>query len=483
MKSELHARLAAFGQDHLLADWDQLAPQQQARLAGQLNQLDLGLLRDLFHERTQEVLATFTPPEPPDVVRLPERLEEWEEQQEDRAVGEELLAAGQVGVVLVAGGQGSRLGHPGPKGTFPIGPPSRSSLFQLHAEKLLARSRQCRQPLPMAIMTSEENDAETQAYFAEHRSFGLEPGQLTFFTQGMMPALDAATGRILTTAPGELAMSPNGHGGVLLALRDSGLLEDWARRGISVLFYFQVDNPLVRLADPVFIGAHVRRGAEASVKVVRKTDPSERIGVVVRRDGCHSVLEYSELPEAWAAAEAPDGGLRLWAGSTAIHVFSIDFLQRLAAARTMLPYHRALKVVPHQDDPEPRQANAIKFEMFIFDALPLADRVLVMETGRAAEFEPLKNAEGQDSPASVQAALCAEFARWIEHSGGTVARTATGEPAHPIEISPLFAQDAAELRGRYLSTAQVTAPLWLGPPPAILEVSRPAAGSSASMPG
>jgi UDP-N-acetylglucosamine/UDP-N-acetylgalactosamine diphosphorylase len=464
MRQELHRHLARFGQEHLLAGWEQLSPAEQVRFAAELRALDLPLLQQLYLERTAEVLVETVPPDPPEIVPLPESLAAWQQWEDDRARGEERLRAGRVAIVLVAGGQGTRLGHEGPKGTYPLGPITGRSLFQMHAEKVLALSRRYEQPLPLAVMTSLENDAATRAYFAEQRWFGLEPQQVTFFTQGMLPALDAATGRVLLAAPGQLALSPNGHGGVLPALRDAGLLDAWEQRGIEDVFYFQVDNPLVKMADPVFLGAAARTGSEAAVKVVRKVDPEERIGLVVRRrDGRLGVLEYSELPADWASARASDGGLRLWAGSTAIHVFALPFLQRLARQRTVLPYHRALKVVPHLGDPAPQAANAIKFEMFIFDTLPLAERVLVMETARAEEFEPLKNAHGPYSPDSVRAALVAEFARWIEGAGGRVPRDDAGRPSVPIEVSPLYALDAEELRGKFTRAEPITAPLWLGP--------------------
>lgn len=464
MRQELHRHLARFGQEHLLAGWDQLSPPEQACFAAELRALDLPLLQQLYLERTAEVLTDPVPPDPPELLPLPESVDDWQQFEDDRELGEQRLRGGRVAIVLVAGGQGSRLGHEGPKGTYPIGPITGRSLFHLHAEKVLALSRRHEQALPLAVMTSPENDAATRAFFEEKRWFGLEPGQVTFFTQGMLPALDAATGRILLAAPGQLALSPNGHGGVLLALRDAGLLDAWQQRGIEDVFYFQVDNPLVKIADPLFLGAHARTGSDVAVKVVRKVDPEERIGLVVRRrDGRHGVLEYSELPADWAQARASDGGLRLWAGSTAIHVFSLRFLQRLAQQRTVLPYHRALKAVPHLADPAPKCANAIKFEMFIFDTLPLAERVLVMETPRAEEFEPLKNAAGPYSPESVRAALVAEFARWIEHGGGQVRRDAEGRPSVPLEISPLYALDAADLRGKFTRGEPIAEPLWLGP--------------------
>jgi UDP-N-acetylglucosamine/UDP-N-acetylgalactosamine diphosphorylase len=462
MRQELISFLSRFGQNHLLDGWEQLDPSSQAALATELKTLDLPLLQQLFRERTAEVLVPPEPPQPPAVEPLPRSPADQAQRRADRDLGEQLLRAGTVAVVLVAGGQGSRLGHEGPKGTYPIGPVTQRSLFQWHAEKVLALSRRYGVAMPLAIMTSADNDAATRQFFAAQHYFGLDPTQVCFFIQGMMPALDATTGRVLRMGPGQLVLCPNGHGGVLPALRDAGLLDVWQQRGIEHVFYFQVDNPLVKVADPIFLGAHVRCNSEVSVKVVRKTDPAERIGLVVRRsDGRHAIMEYSELPPELAARRTDTGELYLSAGSTAIHIFSLPFLQRLARERVVLPYHRALKAVPHEGDPAPTRANAIKFEMFIFDALPLAERVLVLETDRAEEFEPLKNADGPYSPQTVRAALSAEFARWLEAAGCPVPRDAAGQPAFPIEISPLFARDAEELRCRIRQPLAITGPLCL----------------------
>lgn len=477
-RQELFSFLSRFGQEHLLNGWEHLDSTAQTALAAELKALDLPLLQQLYRERTAEVLVPPELPQPPAVESLPRSAADLTQRRADRDLGEQLLRRGKVAVVLVAGGQGSRLGHDGPKGTYPIGPVTQRSLFQWHAEKVLALSRRYGVALPLAIMTSPDNDAATRQFFAARQYFGLEPSQVRFFIQGMMPALDAASGRILRAGPGQLVLCPNGHGGVLPALRDAGLLDAWQQRGIEHVFYFQVDNPLVKVADPVFLGAHARCDSEVSVKVVRKTDPEERIGLVVRRaDGRHAILEYSELPPELAAQRTDTGELYLSAGSTAIHLFALPFLQRLARERVVLPYHRALKVVPHEGDPAPARANAIKFEMFIFDALPLAERVLVLETDRAEEFEPLKNADGPYSPQSVRAALSAEFARWLEAAGCPVPRDAAGQPAFPIEISPLFALDTEELRRRIRQPLAITGPLCLeggeDSPPG---VSQPTAG-------
>jgi UDP-N-acetylglucosamine/UDP-N-acetylgalactosamine diphosphorylase len=482
-EAALREYLAAFGQEHVLRWWPELDAEQRQRLACQVAGIDLAQLRALYEQATAAgglapVALDVSVLRPAPVLRLASSFEDWERDQRAAERGDEALFAGQVAVLCVAGGQGSRLGFRGPKGTFPIGPLSGKSLFQLHAEKVLALGRRYEKPLPFCIMTSPENDEATRAFFAAHGHFGLDPEQVIFFTQGVMPAVDRETGRLLLAGKDRLALSPNGHGGVLQALADGGHLAALARRGVRQLFYFQVDNPLVKIADPAYLGYHLDAGAEMSLKVVAKNDPYEKVGTVVQEGeapaelGRLRVIEYSDLPDELAAQRTPDGELVFWAGSIAIHLFDLAFLDRLAQNAAMLPFHRAVKRVPYLDDDGvlvmPAEPNAIKFEMFIFDALPLARRALAVETDRREEFEPLKNAAGENSPATVRQALANLYAGWLRNAGVEVARRPDGSAAVPVEISPLYALDAAELRARLARTERepVTAPLLLDTPPA-----------------
>jgi len=279
-----------------------------------------------------------------------------------------------------------------------------------------------------------------------------------------MPAVDRQDGRILLAERGRVALSPDGHGGVIRALERSGALAEMADAGIRTIFHLQVDNPLIAIGDPGFLGVHRRAGAEMSSKVVRKTDPAEKVGLVVERDGRQEMIEYSDLPDDLAERRAADGGLELWAGSIALHLIDVGFAVRLAGGGS-LPFHRALKPVPYVDERgravDPTVANAVKFEQFIFDALPLAARALVVETDRATEFEPLKNASGPASPATVRDRLSDVYAGWLEGAGVLVPRGADGLPVHPIEISPLVALDAADLAGRIDPAMRVTGPVLL----------------------
>ncbi|MEW4567495.1 UDPGP type 1 family protein [Tautonia sp. JC769] len=470
-------RLAQFGQDHVLRFWDELDPEGRNRLIGQLERLDLPRLAQMIDRLVlspskEEALAIDPQQvEPVDVRRVPQTDSERVIRRRAAERGEAALAAGEVAAVLVAGGQGTRLGFDAPKGTYPIGPVSGASLFQMHAEKLVALGRRFGKPIPLYIMTSPENHEATTSFFAQHQQFGLD--HVRFFVQGQLPAVDAASGKLLLAAKDSLALSPDGHGGTITALaaRDhpdqASCLDDMSDRGIQTLFYFQVDNPLVQICDPAYLGLHLMAEADISFKVVEKQRPEEKVGVVVQVDGHAQVIEYSDLPTELAERREPDGGLQLWAGSIAIHCFDRAFLERLVSGGGQLPVHRALKKVPHLGDSgrrvEPEGPNAVKFETFIFDALPLADRWSIVETERAIEFEPLKNATGPDSPATVRQRLSDLFGDWLEQAGAQVLRRGDGSVPFGIEISPLFALDAAELKQKIEPGLVVDRPIVLGP--------------------
>ncbi len=456
--------LAQNGQGHVLSFWSQLDQQEQVALLDQIASIDMAAIKRMqaMLSATADTAAKAGGEIVPAAVVELGSIAERERNEALSAYGESALARGEVGALLVAGGQGSRLGFEGPKGAYSIGPLSGASLFEIHARKILAMERRYETRIPFYIMTSQANDAATRAFFQEHSYFGLKQDRVLFFTQGMWPALDRE-GKILLESPGRIFMSPDGHGGTISALRDHGMFDDMARRGIQALFYFQVDNPLVEIADPLFIGLHLKEGAEVSTKVCKKREPSEGLGVVAVRDGRPLVVEYSELTPAQMQEKRSDGQLKLLFGSVAIHVFSVAFLKREAAAD--LPLHIAFKKVPSVDATgqtvTPAQPNAYKFEKFIFDVIPDAKAALNVEFERALEFSPVKNATGNDSPATTQRDMIRKFSGWLVASGFAVPRNADGEPRYKIEIDPCFALDAESLGNQLLKTFVLDADLLL----------------------
>ena len=466
---EIQRQLTKYGQEHVLRRWNELTESEREGLAEQIRSLDLGQIASLVETARRskqgaaendaliERAGRARPPSP--IVRLPKTADERNQWEQARQRGEELLRSGTVGAILVAGGQGTRLGFDKPKGMYPIGVVSGAPLFQVLAEQVLARSRRAGCAIPYFIMTSDATHDETIAFFLEHDFFGLPPDDIYFFAQGNMPAVDAESGKLLFSSKATLSTSPDGHGGMLRALARTGLLKEMRRRGIEFLHYHQVDNPTAIVCDPVFLGFHVGLDCEMSVKVVAKRSAEERTGVAVEIDGKTQIIEYSDMPAAVARKTEPGGSLLLWAGSTAIHVFSRRFLERILQSETSLPFHVAHKKVPYCDEQDqlvtPAAENAYKFERFIFDTLPLAERTLVLETDRACEFNPVKNATGDDSPESARSAMVRLHRGWLQEAGARV------DPATPVEISPLFALDADEVRAKVQPGTPFTAPTLL----------------------
>ncbi len=422
------AAITRAGQEHLLAFWDRLDEPARRAFVRELEAVDWEFFDSL---RAPAVARPATPvidtaqAVTPRCLRLGDPSNPIPPAAAARHGGA-ALAAGAVGAILVAGGQGSRLGCQGPKGLFPVGPVSRATLFEILFGKLAAVRRRFGRDVPLAIMTSSATDAGTRDFLTASGHCGLDPERVIVFQQQDLPAVDASTGRLLLDGHGHLALAPDGHGGMLVALAESGGLDWFGRQGVEHLVSFQVDNPLARPLDPEFLGYHLLSDADFTTQVVRKREPGERVGVVVEQDGRHGVVEYSDLPAALAAARLPDGRLRFDAGSIAVHAFTRPFLAAAAARADALPLHRALKAVPCLDTEgrrvTPTAPNAIKFERFIFDLMPLAKRVCVVEVEAADGFAPLKNPAGSaaDAPEHVRAALVAQARRMLARAGVTV---------------------------------------------------------------
>ncbi len=458
MKTEsLSARLEAatsalesHGQAHLLTGLDGLDDPAVESFIGQVESIDLDEIARLLSAPRDATDAVGTI-EPPEVVsRHPEGEEGF------REAGETLIRDGGVAAFTVAGGQGTRLGWNGPKGTYPATPINGKPLFRVFAEQLGAIDRRYGIVTPWYLMTSPLNDADTRSFFLDNNWFGRDPESILMFPQGVMPAVDDG-GLMMLSAPGVIAVNPDGHGGSLRALRRSGAIEHARSRGVRHLSYFQVDNPTVRTIDPLFLGLHVGHpdsSGEMSSKMIPKTSPEEKVGVFCRIDGRTRVIEYSDLPDGLTEATDSRGRLRFDAGSIAIHVLGLDFIDRLTDETTesALPFHRARKKVPYWNPDtgarqEPSEPNATKFEMFVFDALHFATSGLVQETDRVEEFAPIKNAEGNDSPMTSGLLQTERAARWLQQAGARIPRTAEGEVDGRIEIAPGTAMEAGDLEG------------------------------------
>jgi UDP-N-acetylglucosamine/UDP-N-acetylgalactosamine diphosphorylase len=455
---QLIAAYRAAGQEQVFAFWDSLNADERAQLAAQTAEIDLAEVAELNRTlvlKTGNVAGVdLSGLEPAPVNFLPEHGGDATQWTEAKAKGEDALRAGRVAAFTVAGGQGTRLGYDGPKGTFAVTPLKKKSLFQVFAEKIKAVGLRYGKPLHWFIMTSHANHAQTEGFFAQNKYFGLDKARVHFFRQGRMPAVDFQC-KILLESKSSLALSPDGHGGSLRALHRSGALDLMEREGIDTISYFQVDNPIVRCIDPAFIGFHLLAGSGMSSKMVPKAYPEEKVGHFCLQNGKIVVIEYSDMPMEMQRETNSDGSLRYSAGSIAIHVIDREFARKMAAggAGVALPFHRADKKIPTVDASgatvKPEKANGVKFEMFVFDALPFADNSIVIETARADDFSPVKNAEGVDSPKTSGEDQLRQFARWFKSVGADIETDESGLPQVAIEISPLFGYDADSFADRW----------------------------------
>lgn len=454
----LIAAFQAVGQGQVFAHWATLSGTERAGLLAQAAEIDLtelARLNDTLVVRTSApAVVDWSKLAPAPCVPLPAAGGEARTWAEAAALGMAALRQGRVAAFTVAGGQGTRLGFPGPKGTFPVSPLKQKTLFQIFAEKIKAAGLRAGRPLHWFIMTSHANHEETEHFFVTNKYFGLDVSRVHFFRQGRMPAVDF-NGKLLLETPATLALSPDGHGGSLRALHRSGALDLMQAEGIDTISYFQVDNPLVRCLDAAFIGFHLRARSEMSSKMVRKAYAEEKVGHFCQQAGQVVVIEYSDMPLAMQRELEIDGTLRFGAGSIAIHLIDREFARRMAAGGpgVALPFHRAEKkiaTIDAQGQPvQPSKANGVKFELFVFDALPFARNSIVIETARADDFSPVKNAEGLDSPQSSRADQLRQYARWLQSVGVVMATDPTGLPQLSIEISPLFGDDATSFAERW----------------------------------
>jgi len=445
--------LQKHSQKHLLAFWEDLDPAQRRDLLAHLDGLDWPKIDEWVANYVKKAPSVAIPAElaPPEFYAAkPADTRQRDKYAKALKLGKELISAGKVAAFVVAGGQGTRLGFAGPKGNLPISPVKNKTLFRIFAETIAAVSQEYKTTCPWYVMTSPLNHNDTAEIFQKNGYYGLDSDNVLLFQQGALPNF-GFDGRILLAEKGKIATSPDGHGGSLKALYESGAVGDMKKRGIEYISYWQVDNPLINIFDPLFIGLHALDGAEMSSKTITKTGPFEKVGNFCVADGKLTVIEYSDLPDDLAEKENPDGSLVFGLGSIAIHIISTAFVEKLNAKGFSLPIHRAAKKIPYIDSQgnrvEPDEPNGVKLETFVFDALPLAANSIILETVRKEEFAPTKNATGIDSVEATKQMMIGRAADWLEFAGVKIPRKSDGSPDCTLEIAPGFAvykEDIAE---------------------------------------
>ena len=372
---------------------------------------------------------------------------------EDSKFGEQLIRKGKLGCLLLAGGQGTRLKMQGPKGKYQISVIKNKSLFQLLAEKVKAASRKAERALYLAIMTSPENDAETRSFFTDNDYFGLLPGQVDFFIQGVLPLLDAR-GKLILEKPGKISVGPDGNGYSLLHFVRSGIWEKWHRQGIEFIHAIPVDNPLADPFDPELVGFHSRRQAAMSLKCTEKTRPEEKVGVLVKFGDHCGVVEYSEISTEEKEARREDGRLKHCCANLGLFCFSMSFIKQMEDNHCRIPLHKAWKTVRcvnREGETEmSKEPIAWKFETFIFDWLEHAPAVAALLAPRDECFAPLKNFSGMDSPETVRDALQKKERRIIKELTGL------SPPDFPFEIAADFYYPTPSLLKKWHGKAVTT---------------------------
>ncbi|KAH0591088.1 hypothetical protein H2248_001194 [Termitomyces sp. 'cryptogamus'] len=470
----LRKRYQSAGQEHLFTFWSQLSKGEQASLVEQLEALDIERVNRIYTKAVASESGTLSPTSLSATIEpLPkgasESLGNPAKDQEWRKIGLDAIAHGQVGVLLMAGGQGTRLGSSAPKGCYDIGLSSHKSLFQYQAERIVRLQQvaeaEAKKPagsviIPWYVMTSGPTRQATENFFTSHHYFGLDPKNVIIFEQGTLPCL-AHDGSVLLETPSRVAVAPDGNGGLYAATRSPispsdkshTVLSDLAKRKILYVHAYCVDNCLVRVADPVFLGYSIQKQVDCGTKVVPKAYPAESVGVVAYRDSKFSVVEYSEITKEQAERRDPETGeLSFRAGNIVNHFYTTAFLNNVESFEEQLAFHIAHKKIPYVDLKtkeivKPTKPNGMKLEMFVFDVFPFTERFAVLEVARREEFSPLKNAPGtgSDDPETSRRDLLAQHKRFLENAGATV------KEGVEIEISPLvsYAGEGLEsFRGR-----------------------------------
>ena len=395
---EAKAKLEKYGQEHILKSYERMNESDKDKLLDQILRIDFEKILDLYKnaDKKPEIHNDKIEPAPyVDSLKLSES-----EKDEYIKLGEEAIKSGKLAVVTMAGGQGTRLGHNGPKGTFDIGLPSHKSIFEIQNDILKLANEKYGVTIPWYIMTSNANNDDTKNFFEEHNYFRYPKAEIDhFFTQGELPMIDE-NGKLILDENGFVKEAADGHGGVFEAMATNGVLADMKKRGVEWVFVAAVDNVLVKMADPLLIGFAIKNGYKIVSKTIAKKGPDERVGVFCKKNGKPYVIEYTEISEEYANARDENGELLFGESHVLLNLFNISALEEIEKYK--LPYHTAHKKSDYMNESgemvKPEKPNAYKFETFLFDAFAKMPEIGLIRGVREEDFSPVKNAEGVDSP-------------------------------------------------------------------------------------
>lgn len=399
-ENELLNVLKEHGQEHIFEAYQKLDDKGKEKLAAQIERIDWSIVEMAGHKELSQERGKLEPLSALEVTQIEENKAKYEE------IGLGAIRAGKVGAVLLAGGQGTRLGSDGPKGKYNIGLTKEVYIFERLIRNLMDVTDKAGCFVPLYVMTSNKNHDETIAFFEEKNYFGYPKDFVKFFKQEMAPSVDFQ-GKLYMESADSLSLSPNGNGGWFYSMEVTGVLKDVKARGVEWLNIFAVDNVLQRIADPVFVGATIDSGCVSGAKVVRKADPEEKIGVLCLEDGKPSIVEYYEMTEEIINSREANGELSYNFGVILNYLFRVDQLEEISSQK--MTVHVVEKKIPFIDEKgvlvKPESPNGYKFELLVLDMIHMFDNCLSYEVVRDYEFAPIKNKSGVDSVESARALL------------------------------------------------------------------------------
>ena len=388
-----------YGQEQLIREYERLKNEEEKEnFLNEILSIDFKEIDEIYKGRNKKISLEKSKIEPIDYVDKSKLSKE--EYKEYEKIGIKEIKAGKLAVVTMAGGQGTRLGHSGPKGTFDLGLNTHKSIFEILTDTMIEAKKTYKVNIPWYIMTSEENNDDTIKFFEDNNYFGYPKGYVTFFKQGELPMCDL-NGKILINEKHQIKQASDGHGGIFNSLKKSGMLYDMKARNIEWVFICGVDNVLVKPVDPIVIGLAIKNNVLAVGKSIEKANPSEKVGVFCKKNGKPSVVEYSEISKEMAEKRDENGNLVFGESHILCNLFNIKAIEKISDLR--LPYHVAFKKAQFLDEngkliEKPDKPNAYKFESFLFDAFESLNNIAILRVKREEEFAPVKNAEGVDSP-------------------------------------------------------------------------------------
>ena len=394
--------LQKYGQEHLLNSFNSLPKEKQSELLDAILTTDFKQMQKLYE--TTKIKATFENVKLEPIAHITKADLSKEELEQYTSLGEDAIKAGKLAVVTMAGGQGTRLGHNGPKGTYDLGLDSHKSIFEILCDTMKEACKKYNVTIPWYLMTSDANNKDTIKFFEDHNYFGYPKEAVSFFIQGKLPMIDT-NGKILLDEDGMIKQAADGHGGIFEAMRKNGVLYNMKEKGIEWVYIGGVDNVLAKMVDPVLTGLAISEGTLMAGKSVVKANPHERVGVFCKKDNKPNVIEYTEISDELAESTDEKGELLYGESHILCNQFHLSALEKISTNK--LPYHVAFKKASYLNNKgevvQPTEPNAYKFEAFLFDAFSTVDNMSILRVKREDEFAPVKNAEGVDSPETARA--------------------------------------------------------------------------------